>query len=179
MIYLVPPESGRKGTDALFLTEGIVLHLDGSGETQTRRYGHPAVPEVLAELDRLHIRKSAGYGSGSDPFANYRNAAMDCGMPEWMPALLRVVEKKQRLTNWQETTVEVEEELLDIALCAVIAVVMLRESRHGAGTANHSAGQAVAAEVCATGCCGKPQGRDVRLPERQEQDNSHRAISER
>lgn len=156
-----------------------MLHQDGSGETQTRRYGHPAVPEVLAELDRLHIRKSAGYGSGADPFANYRDAARDCGMPEWMPALLRVVEKKQRLRNWRETTVVVEEELLDIALCAVIALVMLRESQHAARAANHGDGQAVAAEVCSSGCRWSSPGRDVRLPEGQKQDDSHRAVSER
>jgi hypothetical protein len=156
-----------------------VLHLDGSGETQTRRYGHPGVPEVLAELDRLHVRKSAGYGSGSDPFANYRDAARDCGMPEWMPALLRVVEKKQRLRNWRETTVVIEEELKDIALCAVIALVMLRESQHATGTANHGAGKALAAEVCPTGCCGAPPGRDLRFTKGQEQNDSHRAVSER
>ena len=144
MIYLGQHDAGRTGKDALFLTEGNVLHLDGSGETQTRRYGHPAVPEVLSELDRLHIRKSAGYGSGTDPFANYREVARESGVPDWMPAFMRVIEKKQRLTNWRETTVDVQEELMDIALCAVIALVMLRESSRATSQKDHGLGAGVA-----------------------------------
>jgi hypothetical protein len=137
------------------------------------------VPEVLAEIDRLHVRKSAGYGSQTDPFANYRETAAETGVPDWIPPFMRVIEKKQRLRNWREASVSIEEELKDIALCAVIALVMLRESRHATGTANHGDGQAVAAEVCATGCCGKSPGRDLRLAEGQEQNNPHRTVSER
>ena len=124
-----------------------MLHQDGSGETQTRRYGHPAVPEVLAEIDRLHVRKSAGYGSQTDPFANYRETAAETGVPDWIPPFMRVIEKKQRLRNWREASVSIEEELKDIALCAVIALVMLRESRNATSQANHGSGQAVAAGV--------------------------------
>ena len=129
-----------------------MLHLDGSGETQTRRYGHPAVPEVLAEIDRLHVRKSAGYGSQTDPFANYRETAAETGVPDWIPPFMRVIEKKQRLRNWREASVMIEEELKDIALCAVIALVMLRESSRATGQKDHGLGA-----VVATGDAEPPQ----------------------
>jgi hypothetical protein len=111
-----------------------MIHQDGSGETITAQHDLTAVEAVLWELADLNASKRKGYGTDADPFANYRHVAEESGVPHWLPAVQRVIEKRFRLSNWREASVNIDEELRDIALCAVIALVMYREGKQSCPT---------------------------------------------
>lgn len=111
-----------------------MIHQDGSGETITAQHDLTLVEAVLWELADLNASKRKGYGTDADPFANYRHVAEESGVPHWLPAVQRVIEKRFRLSNWREASVNIDEELRDIALCAVIALVMYRQGKQSCPT---------------------------------------------
>lgn len=91
--------------------------------------GHPVYHEVLDELRALHAVKSGGYGTGTDPFANFSAVADLSGEPRYLYPVLRSIEKLTRVLSLhaQGRTGELEEELLDVASLNVCAAAMLRE----------------------------------------------------
>lgn len=94
---------------------------------------HPASErfhEILRELGALHDRKQLDYGRRDDPFANVR-ASEEWGVPAWIGSLIRLNDKVRRLQAlslsghlWNESA---EDSLRDIAVYAVIALVLLEE----------------------------------------------------
>jgi hypothetical protein len=85
---------------------------------------------ILRELGRLHNQKQADYGTDSDPFANVR-ASERFGIPSWVGAVIRANDKMARLQTFvrrrQLRNESVEDSLRDLAVYAVIALVLYEE----------------------------------------------------
>lgn len=94
---------------------------------------HPhsqAFHDTLETMGALHDRKQADYGRSNDPFANVR-ASEDFGIPGWVGAVIRANDKMRRLqaaARGQNLRNEsVEDSLLDLAVYAVIALLLFQE----------------------------------------------------
>lgn len=90
--------------------------------------------KVLEEIQAMHDKKQADYGSDSDPFANIRASEL-FGMPAWLGAILRANDKISRIQAFSRkgelVNESVEDSLLDLAVYAVIALAMYREESAG------------------------------------------------
>lgn len=88
--------------------------------------------DVLVELQAMHDRKNADYGRPGDPLANIR-ASEDFGIPAWIGALVRGNDKMRRLQKAAQggalVNESVEDSLLDLAVYAIIALILHREAR--------------------------------------------------
>lgn len=84
----------------------------------------------LEEIADLHDKKQADYGTDEDPFANVR-ASEEFGIPAWKGAALRANDKMSRLKTFCNkgslTNESVEDSLKDLAVYALIALVLFRE----------------------------------------------------
>jgi hypothetical protein len=84
----------------------------------------------LKLLGELHDRKQQDYGTDADPFANVR-ASEEFGIPAWMGAVLRGNDKMSRLKTYAKkgtlANEGVEDSLRDMAVYALIALVLFRE----------------------------------------------------
>lgn len=100
---------------------------------------HPLTFEfcgVLDEMEALHMKKGADYGRAEDPFANVR-ASERFGIPGWVGAMLRANDKMVRIQKAALQAVRgepielanetLEDSLIDLAVYAAIAIVLLRE----------------------------------------------------
>jgi hypothetical protein len=87
---------------------------------------------VLDELGDLHDAKGADYGRTQDPYANVR-ASEDFGVEPWVGALIRANDKMRRLQNAAKgkklTNEGVEDSLRDLAVYAIIALILWQESQ--------------------------------------------------
>lgn len=87
--------------------------------------------EILKELGSLHDQKQLDYGSDTDPFANVR-ATEGWNIPGWVGASIRLGDKVQRLKSmWRNgylANEAVEDSLRDIAVYAIIALVLYEET---------------------------------------------------
>jgi hypothetical protein len=92
--------------------------------------GDPEYLKLLDELRALHVTKSAGYGTGEDPLANFTAVAAHSGQPAFVYPVLRAVEKLSRWASLydQGRLDELEEEHLDVASLLLCAEA-LRRSR--------------------------------------------------
>lgn len=105
-------------------------------QAQHRHRGSQRFHEILASVGAMHDKKQRDYGTGSDPFANVR-ASTDFGIPGWLGAVVRANDKMRRLmkAGTQVTAGErinmanegVEDSLLDLAVYAIIALVLFEE----------------------------------------------------
>ena len=86
--------------------------------------------EVLQELGALHDLKQKDYGTDEDPFENVRSAR-DFGVSPALGAFIRMHDKVTRLKAFSVKgelhNESVEDNLRDIAVYAVIALVILEE----------------------------------------------------
>ena len=106
----------------------------GSEAAVTRDFdalpGDPRFKDVLWTVAQLHARKQADYGSDGDPFANVR-ASGDFGVAPWIGALVRLNDKVTRLKNFASkhtlANESAEDSMLDIAVYAMIALILYRE----------------------------------------------------
>ena len=87
---------------------------------------------LLAKIGELHDRKQEDYGSDSDPFANVR-ASQEFGIKPWIGAILRGNDKMSRIKTFvQKSSLKnesLEDSLMDLAVYALIALVLLEEQR--------------------------------------------------
>jgi hypothetical protein len=83
----------------------------------------------------LHDKKSADYGLADDPFANVR-ASEEWGVPAWVGAMIRGCDKVARLksliANGKLENESAEDSLRDLAVYAVIALVLFEQNREKA-----------------------------------------------
>jgi hypothetical protein len=88
----------------------------------------PVYVQLLDELLDLHYTKSAGYGTGSDPLANFTAIAAASGEPAWRYPRRRALEKLARIESLehQGRILELEEEHLDVASLMLCAEVLRR-----------------------------------------------------
>ncbi len=106
--------------------------MRGDGLTQTDV--HPTSQAYFDLLDRmkaLHSSKSRDYGSEHDPLANIRNGALFVGIEPWKGAMVRLSDKVTRLATFNRTGTltheSVEDNLMDLASYALLALVLYRE----------------------------------------------------
>jgi len=98
--------------------------------------------DTLAEMAEIHDRKQADYGrpangnDSGDPFANIRSITA-FGLPAWAGAAVRMGDKMRRIeaaVRGQHLQNEsVEDSFLDIAVYAIIGLILLRESNEKPG----------------------------------------------
>jgi hypothetical protein len=86
--------------------------------------------QICDEIVEMHNKKQADYGRVGDPFANVR-ASADFGVPAWVGCMIRANDKMRRIqTAAQGSTLKnegVEDSLLDLAVYAIIGLVLYRE----------------------------------------------------
>ena len=87
-----PPEHEDKGG----CCEGQRFRGDALMETH-RHPSSTAFVELLREMQRLHLSKSADYGSEDDPLANVRSGADFVNIEPWRGCMVRIADKVQRL----------------------------------------------------------------------------------
>jgi hypothetical protein len=91
--------------------------------------------DILEELRALHIRKAADYGADADAYANVRASAA-FGVPAWVGVAIRMNDKMIRLQSFARKgeleNESAEDSLLDIAVYAVIALMLMREEKQRA-----------------------------------------------
>lgn len=91
---------------------------------------------LLKELGKLHDRKQQDYGSKDDPFANVRASAL-WGTPAWVGALMRLNDKVVRLQRFARdgelANESAEDSMRDIAVYALIALVLYEEATQAGG----------------------------------------------
>jgi hypothetical protein len=99
---------------------------------------HPTSQAYFDLLDRmkaLHSSKSRDYGSEHDPLANIRNGALFVGIEPWKGAMVRLSDKVTRLATFNRTgRLEhegVEDNLMDLASYALLALLLYREEHSG------------------------------------------------
>ena len=88
--------------------------------------------EVLAELGMMHARKNKDYGRAHDPYANVRGS-QEWGIRPWVGAMVRANDKMKRLQVYAQTgqlaNEGVEDSLIDLAVYAIIALILFREEQ--------------------------------------------------
>jgi hypothetical protein len=84
---------------------------------------------MLTEIRLLHQEKSGGYGTGSDPFANFTRISALTGRARYAYPIERMVEKLARCLSLieQGRTGELGEEFKDVSSLALCAEAMRRE----------------------------------------------------
>ena len=86
--------------------------------------------ELLKQAGEMHDRKQADYGRGDDPFANVRGSE-EWGVKGWVGAMIRAQDKVRRLqahaTRGSLVNESVEDSLLDLAVYALIALVLYEQ----------------------------------------------------
>lgn len=99
--------------------------------TPVAKTGDPGFLASLEEMHDLHLLKSGGYGTTSDPFENFTRIAQVSGEPRHRYPRRRILEKIVRLESLdaQGREDELAEEYLDIAGLALCALSMLRSDR--------------------------------------------------
>lgn len=97
------------------------------------RAGSSAFLDLLDELRRLHLSKSADYGSEADPLANIRQGADFVDIEPWRGCMVRIADKIQRLRTYCRTGRLVHEgvrdTLLDLSAYSLLAIVLFDEGR--------------------------------------------------
>lgn len=101
-----------------------------------RRAGDPRLHKLLDEIGDLHDRKQEDYGTDSDPFANVRSSR-DWGITPWVGALNRAGDKFKRLQKAARggslSNEGVEDSMMDLAVYALIGLVLYREEQDEQG----------------------------------------------
>lgn len=94
----------------------------------------PKFHALLKQIGDLHDKKQKDYGSDSDPFANVR-ASAEFGAKPWVGALIRLNDKIHRLKQFSKkgtlANESAEDSMLDIAVYALIALILYREESEG------------------------------------------------
>ena len=98
---------------------------------------HPKSQEfhdILATLADLHDQKQKDYGKDGDPFANVRQSE-EWGMPAWVGCMVRANDKIKRLQTaaikGELANESAEDAFMDLAVYAVIGLVLYREDNDG------------------------------------------------
>lgn len=92
--------------------------------------GDPRFHGLLQQIGELHDRKQADYGLDHDPFANVRGS-QEWGVEPWLGAMIRANDKVRRLQTYARkgslSNEGVEDSLMDLAVYALIALILFRE----------------------------------------------------
>ena len=100
--------------------------------TTIKFYGHHMFYQILDELKDLHSRKNQDY-SGEDPLSNLKMCEKG-GLPGWKGVVVRLTDKISRLLTFmkkgtfQVSDESLEDTLKDVAVYAILALILYRES---------------------------------------------------
>ena len=93
--------------------------------------------EILKELGSLHDKKQQDYGTPTDPFANVRSSE-DWGIPAWVGGMVRATDKLKRIQKYARqghlANESVEDSFRDLAVYAIIALVLWEETQLAEGS---------------------------------------------
>jgi hypothetical protein len=96
--------------------------------------GDPRFHALLRQIGELHDAKQRDYGSDTDPFANVRGSER-WGVQPWIGAMVRASDKVHRLqsyvANGSLANEGVEDSLMDLAVYALISLILFREKDAG------------------------------------------------
>jgi hypothetical protein len=98
----------------------------------TRHPASQAFHDLCDDMKAMHDKKQKDYGREGDPFSNVR-ASEDFGIEGWVGCMVRANDKMRRLQKAaQGTTLSnegVEDSLMDLAVYAIIGLVLWREEQ--------------------------------------------------
>lgn len=101
-----------------------------SEETSKSTSADPFVA-ILDLMKSTHDRKQQDYGTKGDEYANCRSAE-DFGVPAWVGVAIRMQDKMKRIQSFAKKGIlaneGIEDAFLDLAVYAVIALVLYGES---------------------------------------------------
>lgn len=87
--------------------------------------------DILRQLEDLHDKKQADYGTDEDPLANVR-ASEDFGVPGWVGGLVRANDKMRRLQKASKggtlRNESVQDSLLDLAVYTILSLQLFEET---------------------------------------------------
>lgn len=88
--------------------------------------------EALVSCAEMFYKKNKDYGTSADPLRNV-NASKDLGIEPWLGSYLRLRDKIGRLDTYCKTgklaNEGVEDSLTDIAVYALICLILFREAK--------------------------------------------------
>lgn len=110
------------------IEEPAVVWLNPEPNTK----GDPRFHALLQQIGDLHDQKQQDYGTNADAFANVR-ASEEWGISPWIGAMIRATDKVRRLqtyaTKGSLANEGVEDSLMDLAVYALISLVLFREEQ--------------------------------------------------
>lgn len=120
-----------------YAAEARVVTLEDEAEA-AQRDGSYRFVEILDRLETLHRQKQNDYGTSGDPYANVR-ASEGFGMPAWLGVAVRMQDKMKRLQTAGTQYIQkggvslsnesLEDTFMDLAVYAIIGLVMLEENK--------------------------------------------------
>lgn len=120
-----------------YAAEARVVTLEDEAEA-AQRDGSYRFVEILDRLETLHRQKQNDYGTSGDPYANVR-ASEGFGMPAWLGVAVRMQDKMKRLQTAGTQYIQkggvslsnesLEDTFMDLAVYAIIGLVMLEEGK--------------------------------------------------
>lgn len=109
--------------------------------TKRRKYGHPAFYEAVQEIADLHEGKNRQYATPDDPLGNFRRTGqiiakmLKPGLNPTLASCLAFMSKQVDGVyeifgeDKTDTFDSLEDKLLDIAVYAIIGIILVREAR--------------------------------------------------
>lgn len=120
-----------------YAAEAKIVAVEEEAEARWRDGSYKFL-EILDRLETLHRQKQNDYGTEGDPYANVR-ASEGFGMPAWLGVAVRMQDKMKRLQTAGTQYIHqggvtlsnesLEDTFLDLAVYAIIGLVMLEESK--------------------------------------------------
>lgn len=127
------PRQGTRENARLAFGQSSDSKLAGGSEGMNRHPESAAFLDTLTTMLELHDRKQKDYGTLESPFANVR-ASEDLGVEPWVGGLIRMNDKMRRLhkaaKGGQMANESVEDSLLDLAVYAVITLILYKETNN-------------------------------------------------
>lgn len=120
-----------------YAAEAKIVAVEEEAEARWRDGSYKFL-EILDRLETLHRQKQNDYGQDGDPYANVR-ASEGFGMPAWLGVAVRMQDKMKRLQTAGTQYIKqggvslsnesLEDTFLDLAVYAIIGLVMLEEEK--------------------------------------------------
>lgn len=121
-------------TKSQFSGQAVDLRPAELGIFGTGGRGDPRFHALLQRIADLHDKKQTDYGKATDPFANVR-ASKNWGVKPWVGALVRLNDKVSRLQSFAQkgslANESAEDSMMDIAVYALIALILYKEESYG------------------------------------------------
>jgi len=107
---------------------------------ETPKFGHPMFHQIVEEIRDLHEKKNKQYATTDDPLGNFRRTGqiiakmlkpgIDPGLASCLAFMSKQVDGVYEMFGESKTGTceQIEDKLLDIAVYAIIGMILVRES---------------------------------------------------